>query len=304
MNDPLAVLVRVFSILYVPLMLALPLGIVLLMPQRLTQAPQLALARSQLIKLIVATALALAVWLGVLLASVPMPDGPLRVTANFAWVLFFPLWFGLAMPTVRARNPVWGGALAGERGSGDSVRTASLVPRAKEHPIRRRHWAFVALVLLGLLAAVAARGLRPFGEDGLDQAQRTRWLASLMVFVPILLVTFAVVPRSLRRAHQEPEPLDEGGSAELVEMYRSRRLGMVRGMFWLLGFALPVFLGGMMAVGVWWPTFASELGLVGGLGGAAIGVAGAAFGCWMSFQRVRIAEAKTRLDASRGLRAR
>jgi hypothetical protein len=136
----------------------------------------------------------------------------------------------------------------------------------------------------------------------LGQAERTRWLLSLMLFAPILVGTLAIVPWSLRRANEEPEPLDASGSEELRQLYRTQRLRRMRGMFWLLGFVLPAFLGGLMAANVWWPKLGSELGLVGGLGGAGIGLAGAAFGCWMSYQRVRIAEAKAKLDAVRGVR--
>jgi hypothetical protein len=303
MNDSLDVIVRVFSILLVPLMLVLPLVIVLLTPQRSSEPSKQVLARSRTLGLAVGTALALALWLGALLASRHMHGGALRTAVDFAWVLFFPLWFGLGVPAVRARNPIWGGALHGEFDSGGAMRTASLVPRGKDHPIRRGSWMFVATALLGLFAAIAARGLRPFGEDVSGQAERTRWLLSLMMFAPIVLGTFAIVPWSLRRANEEPEPLDAGGSEELRQMYRAQRLRKVRGMFWLLGFVLPAFLGGLMAASVWWPKRGTELGLVGGLGGAGIGLAGAAFGCWMAYQRVRIAEAKAKLDASDGARA-
>ncbi len=303
MNDPLGVIVRVFSILWVPVMLVLPLGIVLLTPQRASEATQKTLSRSIVLALAVATALALAGWLGMLLASQRMQGGALRTATNFAWVLFFPLWFGLGVPALKARNPIWGEALQGRTSATGDLRTASLIPRGKDHPIRRGSWLFVAAVLIGLLGAIAARGLRPFGEDLVGQAQRSRWLMSLVLFVPIMAMTFAVVPWALRRALVEPEPLDSGGSQELMAMYRAQRMRQVRGMFWLLGCALPAFLGALITASVWLPSFGSEWGLMGGLGGAGIGVAGAAFGCWMSYQRVRIAEVKAKLDASRGVGA-
>jgi hypothetical protein len=167
------------------------------------------------------------------------------------------------------------------------------------------------LVFVLLLAAVAARGLMPFGagpypgDSAVDpeaaratyaEAERSRWLLSLVVFGSVFGFLLAILPRSLRRTLSEPEPMDAAGSAELAELYARQRRKRVLGLFWGLGTMAPLFMGSFTALQVWYPQDGSAWGLVGGVGGSALGIVGAVYGFMMTAERARIAEVRARLD--------
>jgi MFS family permease len=179
-------------------------------------------------------------------------------------------------------------------------------------------WAVPVLVFVLLLAAVAARGLMPFGagpypgDSAVDpeaaqatyaEAERSRWLLSLVVFGSVFGFLLAILPRSLRRTLSEPEPMDAAGSAELAELYARQRRKRVLGLFWGLGTLAPLFMGSFTALQVWYPQDGSVWGLVGVVGGSILGVCGAVFGTWMTAERARIAEVRMRLEQSRAASA-
>jgi hypothetical protein len=60
-------------------------------------------------------------------------------------------------------------------------------------------------------------------------------------------------------------------------------------MFWLNGVAAPLLLGGIFALVVWFPGIGALWGIVGGLGGSALGIVGAVYGFMMTAERARIA---------------
>ncbi|MFM8573133.1 MAG: hypothetical protein ACKOAU_16175, partial [Pirellula sp.] len=80
--------------------------------------------------------------------------------------LFLPLWFGLAMQTLRARMPK-----QDSQRDGGAVRRASLGNRERKSPIRRWHWylAFGALAFWFLM--IALRGIFPFESPGASEAE-------------------------------------------------------------------------------------------------------------------------------------
>lgn len=303
MSDVLTSLSRLVALVFVPLMLLFPLVFVLSTPLRARGDAERLVARSRTGLLTLSSAIALVLWGGLLLASIRLPDGPLPAIAQFAWVLFFPLWFGFAMPAIRAKNPVWGGAMSGATASQTTVRTASLTPRGRERVIPRGAWLLAVVVCVGLLAGTAARGFQPFEDlanyPGYDAIARQRWIVTLAAHAVCALVTLIAIPLSIRRASTEPEPLDPGGSPELVELYRVQRQKRIRGLFWLLAVVLPGFLGALLCASTWLAErHGSTLGLVGGIGGSLLGLVGAAFGTAMAIQRVRIAETKARLESN------
>lgn len=318
MTDPYLSLGRLFGLIFVPALLLFPVVFLLFVPDRTTSDSARQAARARFVTLVRCTLLALALWTGLLLVGLRVPWA--WTLAGFAWFLFFPLWFLVAMPALAARNPRLGassgtGAAAGTGTPGASgfadagpVRTASLVNRERESPIARSLWAVPVLVFLLALGAIAARGLAPFpmnshgAEDAAFAAvERWRWLLTLGVYGSVFGLSLAILPRSLRRTLSEPEPMDARGSTELAELYRTQRRRRVLGLFWGAGVLLPGFLGAVLALPTWYPDAGSLWGLVGGIGGAALGIGGAAFGTWMSVERMRIQEARVKLDVSRAV---
>lgn len=302
MSDPLLLLSRLVALVFVPVMLLFPLIFAALVPTRVTSDSDRTAARARLSVLVLATVAALAIWLGLIATAAFKNWSPLASLVNFTWVLFFPLWFLLAMPVVRAKNPVWAGALAGNQANGPTVRVASLKNRERESPVRG-FMLWVPAVVVGLtVIATAARGLLLPFEDrdfaGQGDAEQTRWLVALAIVVFIGLVTMIAVPISLRRVNAEPEPLAPTGSEELLDLYRTQRRRRIRGMFWLLGVLLPGFIGGLIALAVWFPADGSLIGFIGAFGGSGLGIAGGVFGTVMAVERVRIAEARARLESS------
>lgn len=298
MNDPLNTIVRVVMLLFVPAMLLTPLVIAACAPMRVRGDAERLVARSRLVALAIGTLVALGIWAGLLLASLRMPAGPLPFMAQFAWVLFFPLWFWLGLSAIRARNTVWSGALDGSMATSSPVRTASLANRPRENPISLRMWMVAAAIVLSLLAGMALRGFWPFENtvDGQASFEFRRWIMAMSVYAFCALTTFVAAPISIARMHVEPEPLDPHGSSELIDLYRTQRRRKAHGLFWLLVVVLPGFLGAMMLASLWLPPgHGSTIGIIGGIGGSIIGVAGGVFGSMMALQRVRIAETMERL---------
>lgn len=298
MSDPFLALGRLFTLVFVPVMLLFPLLFALLVPNRASDDAARLRARTALLTLGLCTLVLLGLFAGLLVCSVRFTwAGSL---AGFWWVCFFPLWFGLAMPAVLAKNPAWGRTPGSCE---ESTRTALLLNRERTSPIGRAMWLLPTLVVLGATGAIAARGLAPFpmrihGADGstVGAFERTRWILSLAVYASVFGLSLAILPRSVRRTLTEPEPMDVRGSEELAELYSDQRRRRVLGLFWGGGVVLPAFIGTVISLSVWFPYEGSLWGLVGGLGGAAIGVAGAIFGTRMSVERSRISEARAKFN--------
>lgn len=297
MNDPTTRTAETVMQLFSPLMIISPICFAALTPVRAgDDAARAAAAKKGMLHLAIFTGLGLVVWLGLFLASLESPDGLMRSFARATWVLFFPLWFLVAMPAVRAKNPAWGAAIHGTTTASGTTRTASLVNRARENPVGPVAWGFAVAVAAFMFALIAARGRDPFSADEAGRTQHARWLWILLVYGAVALSNLIVTAFSVRRMHAEPEPLDPSGSQELQDLYRAHRVRKIRGLFWMLGVALPGFLGAMMAAMVWRPGDGQIIGLIGGSGGAMIGIGGAVFGCMMTAQRIRIAEFKASLE--------
>jgi hypothetical protein len=317
MSDPFLTLGRLVMLVLVPTMLLFPLVFALLVPNRTQDEVRRLKARAALAFLAQCTALALGLWIALLVVGIRFPFA--LSVASFWWCLFFPLWFGLAMPAVAAKNPALSGrpedtmprasnasGAPGSPGSAPVVRTASLVNRERQSPVTRAMWAIPVAVFVAAVAAVALRGLAPFpmhphgAEDELfASAERSRWLLTLGIEVVVLGISLAILPHSLRRTLTEPEPMDAAGSPELAELYRVQRRRRVLGLFWGGGVVLPAFMGTVLALPVWFPDQGGLWGLLGGIGGTAIGIAGAVFGTMMSVERARIAQARARLEQAR-----
>ena len=228
MSDPFITLGRLFMLIFVPVMLLFPLVFAALVPNRAADDSARIKARGMLLTLAMSTAALLAIWVGLVLTGLRFNFA--MVIAGFWWPWFFPLWFFLAMPAIVAKNPHWGWTVGSGSASG-GVRTASLVNRERTSPVTRAMWAVPITLFVLILAAIAARGLLPFGvgpypgDSAIDpeaarvayaEVERSRWIFSLVVFGSVFGFVLAILPRSLRRTLSEPEPMDAAGSAELL----------------------------------------------------------------------------------------
>lgn len=300
MNDPAAEIFRYLMLAFVPAMLLFPLVFVLFVPTKADDAEAQEKARTRQLALFVMTFLAIATWGALALIAnqtrIPLFDH----LARMSWLLFFPLWFGLAMPTVLAKNAAWGVGLDCSRTNDSPIRTASLAPRTRENPIRTWHWVLMVLVSVGFFAALAARGAYSFGPEGpAAAAARFRWIIATAVSGFCALCTLVIIPFSIDRMQTEPEPLDPAGSPELVTMYSTERRKRILGLFWLLAIVQPAVIGVIFCSMVWLNGVSGRtIGLAGAFAGTATGFAGAAFGIVSAVRRTRIAEAKARLEAA------
>ncbi len=290
-----------------PFMILVPLVTALLVPQRATEESARARQRGLLLALVAGTMFSLAVW-GTFVLLTPR-FASAQWAAMWSWPLFFPLWFGLASPLIRAKSPHWEGAMYGAEAACGAVRTASLVNRERLSPVTRWMWAVALLASVAGVAAIAARGLMPFplesvgsGDEAAATAQRTQWwiFLGLSLMGPLGLLWLLRVLRAMLR---EPEPMDAAGSRDLAELYAAQRRRRVLGMFWLNGVAGPLVFGGFFELVTWFPNSGAIWGIIGGVGGTALGIAGAVFAFMMTAERAKIAEARARLEQSRAASA-
>lgn len=302
MNDPVLDFVRTSMVFFPLVMIGFPLVFVLFVPTKAEGPNEIATARTRQLALGVMTLLATAVWGALTLIAQTTQNTIFDQFARFSWTLFFPLWFGLAMPAIRAKNQAWGDGLCGGTSTENPIRTASLTNRARENPVGKWHWVLMAVVSIGMFVLIASRGLFAFGPDGpAVAAARFRWAIATGTFGFCTLVMLMIMPFSIARMQTEPEPLDPAGSEELVVMYRAERRKRVLGLFWMLAVVQPLVLGAIMAGMVWLTGVSGRtMGLIGAVAGTSIGLAGAVFGIVSAIRRVRIAEAKARLEAAGG----
>ena len=308
MSDPFITLGRLFMLIFVPVVLLFPLVFAALVPNRAADDSARIKARGMLLTLAMSTAALLAIWVGLVLTGLRFNFA--MVIAGFWWPWFFPLWFFLAMPAIVAKNPYWGWTVGSGSASG-GVRTASLVNRERTSPVTRAMWAVPITLFVLILAAIAARGLLPFGvgpypgDSAIDpeaarvayaEVERSRWILSLVVFGSVFGFVLAILPRSLRQPLSEPEPMDAAGSPELARLYAAQRRKRVLGLFWGTGVLLPACIGLSSVLQAWFPNDGSTWGLVGGIGGSILGICGAVFGTWMMVERAKISEVRARLE--------
>lgn len=304
MNDFPVDLFRGFMTAFVPGMLLFPLIFVLAVPTKVEEQVELETARSRQIVLAIFTLLAIGVWAGLTLIARQTGSILFDQFSRQSWLLFFPLWFGIGMKALQAKNPAWVGTCQPLEMHNSQVRTASLKPRNRENPIRTWHWVLMAVASLVPLIVLASRGAFSFGPDGpAASTARFRWALVTGVYGFCSLITLPIVPISVRKSLVEPEPLDPSGSPELEAMYRSERRKRILSLFWLLGVAQPLMIGTIMNATVWGtPASGRTLGMIGAIGGTTIGLAGGVIGTIATIRRVRIAEERARLEAASKVR--
>jgi hypothetical protein len=310
MSDPIGIFGRFVMLCFVPMMLAAPLLWAVLTPNRVGSDSQRMIVRTRMSALVIFTLIAFAAWGGLLLMTLQLPNtNPLSQAHRHVWVAFFPLWFGLAMPLIRAKSNNWQPSAGESSGSGTAfpgptVRTASLVNRKNDTPLQPWEWGVGIGLSLACILWIALRGLYPFTKlEALEPGQVSffQWALALSIYTVCVGSQWFFVPYSLQLSYLEPEPLDSSGSTELQELYRRHRRLKIRLLYWMTAVLLPVFVGATVAWMIWWPEHFQWVGIVGGIGGSLLGIAGGIMGMIMSAQRMRIAEFKSQLDAKAGI---
>lgn len=287
---------RWFDLVFPLAMLAFPLCFVLLSPRGRASAfsddttNATDRARGLTLVLVIATTICLVGHLWLWSSEVPFN--------RFTGCFFFPLWFGLAMPALAARNP----DLARTHPAGTPVRRASLTPRTSEPLAPRWLWTLSIGIAAASLVGIA---IRPWGEAfgtcPFDSAVQAVWLRSLVIQTATLALTFTVLHGCLGMLRREPEPMDARATAELIESYASLRRFKAAAFLWLFGVGGSLIVGGAMLAMAWLPPDSDAmiwvLAIGGGVAGSALGIAGGVLGTVASIRRARINAMIRTLDA-------
>lgn len=291
MNDPALIVFRIFQFTFVPVMLTTPLIVVLCMLAWRTETLGREAIQRKIASLTVMTLLCIVGWLAFLVTAFLMRSPILQVLSTMAWLPFFPLWFLGAMPIAKL--------LSQESTPANSTtlekRSASLANRQRKNPIRPWHWGLTfglcgALLLASFLVGAEA--------DRKLLTPQNQFLATwgMVGYVGLLILTYVIVQLAINGALREPEPLDSQGNPELERLYDQSRSSRILGLFWLLGFLQPVFLGLCLLL---WTLLDSQylIAFLGATGGTLFGLAGSWMGVTATLQRLKIAKYKMELDA-------
>jgi hypothetical protein len=201
--------------------------------------------------------------------------------ARFGWLLFFPLFFGFAMPAIMGRRPEWMGDPMRDQAS----RSALLVNRARVTAVPPWAWFAASLLVAAALTAIAMR----LGSPSLDAAARNRVILALAVEGVVggtMLVLLAFVVPMVRN---EPEPLRADGADEIAAAYARLRRFKMNAFVWLFAVGINATLGAILVAIAWLPPDrAALLGIFGGIAGSVIGIGGALVGVRAAAHRARI----------------
>lgn len=192
--------------------------------------------------------------------------------------------FSLTLRALPLKNPDWNA-----HDPKSQTRSASLVNRRPTSPVTRVYWIIAWVLTIGMISAVAARGLLPLVESP-GRNERVLWLSALGT-VAFNLFAVGMAMWAVNKTREEPEPRDAANNPDLDQSYASLRNFRAWSFYWLFAITMPVVFGGISIVMAWLPmdgTNGGWLGLVGGLLGSVIGIAGAIFGTVAGLRRVRI----------------
>jgi hypothetical protein len=197
----------------------------------------------------------------------------IKIAAYMMWIVFLPLWFFLAMPVLRAKDPGWRGIPR------TPVRTATLKRRDVWPPELERAWILLTIGWLLLLLGAAA---------GLVFESPGAHLWWVMGFPLIGGAELALFYRCGKGSLAEPEP---SAPAETPEI-RSARDGLRRLKLWgwfgaavvmTLVFSVPAL------ILIWWDQSALTAAIIVGAGGGALGgIGGGVFGTMADLRRAKL----------------
>ena len=233
-----------------------------------------------------ATALYLLVTVLRLTLFAPTTDGVISASqaplTQLMAFLFMPLWFGCAMPYVRAARPHMDQPVPETH----PVRSASLVSRRSMQVLPG--WArWTPLVVL--VAGAAYCAVRGFGTS--------QWSTQTNVLVGALLVAGALglnfYPSLQRLALSGKEPVLGSPDPQLEKAYANLRRAKSWGV-WTLATGYEVFFAGLAALLVSGLLQGQDtgrlIGLIGGVGGALFGTLGGLYGAWLGVCGSRVNE--------------
>jgi hypothetical protein len=293
MTSPYLVFLNILDWVFVPLLIASPLIFTLCFKTKNPSPAARDQIRARTALLTICTLLAIALSLALTLGGTLYRIDILRIVGRFTWMLFFPLWFGLAMPLIKLKNPLIDAPL--HTSTEFPVRAASLVNRQRRSPIKPWHW--ILLAFLALVGAVPII-LHAFTVTPSSTSQPTSisslWM--LAAYALAVALTAGLLPFLIRITLHEPEPLDAAGDPRLQELYDRFRQKRARSMYWALGVGSVTALALSMALALW--AFSGPaLGMFGAIAGTVLGLIGAWMGISASSQRARIEEFRRSLSA-------
>lgn len=292
MNDPEILVLRFFQFLFVPIFLCSPLVMVLSLLACRKETTNRDLLKTKIRTLSWATLFCLAFWLSVLSIALVTRSSVLQLLSTMAWMLFFPLWFGIAMPIAKLLFADLQPAVPPEQ----QKRTASLGNRQRKNPIQWWHWGLSSFACTGLLCATLWIG-RHIDQSTWTPQQGFLWFWGMLGYPALVVFTYAVLYFGVRASLAEPEPLDSEGNVELQKLYDDARSNRTLSMFWLLGFLQPVFFGVCLLLSTWIQSN-YLIAILGATGGTLLGLAGSWAGVNATLQRLKIARLKMQLESS------
>ncbi len=197
------------------------------------------------------------------------------------WILFFPLWFGLAMPWMVRRFPSTGNPHPPTA----RIRSAALNSR---EPLRVSRGALTVLrwgsaaLLVGFIAWLAMR------RETLSPAQYYTSVAMLAAFAITAAVSGLLTPWLIQRVAFEPQPLPPRPAPELQQAWASL-LRLKR-----QGLAVLIFSGPLLTAVLFvlasTPAPPTALIWVGAGGGSLLGIAGGIFGTLIGTRQAALIE--------------
>jgi hypothetical protein len=214
------------------------------------------------------------IWTGVAIAVyLAFHSGLALRRASFMWLAFFPLWFALAMPLLRAKDPGWGPLPR------SPVRAARLVRRDVLPTSVTRIWIIVAAIWV-ILTAVTLAGLA-LAKPG----ARFWWVSffSLAAGIELWFLRWA-----MHRSLIEPEPVPPSETAELSKMREELRNLKLYG--WTAAAAVMMLIFSIPPLLLVWlgDQALTAAIVVGAAGGAVGGIGGGVFGVLADLRRARI----------------
>jgi predicted Zn-dependent peptidase len=201
----------------------------------------------------------------------------------WSWVIglaaVFPLGFGGLAPLLAVKYPTLLHMYPAEA----PVHTASLKPRRLEDLVPQGFWVIPwAVWIVGLACFFWWRPAEDAAWFGWQLTLGFHGVTGLLLlFVP------AVFRLGVRG---EAEPLDAGGSADLLREYESLRRFRIRGLFVMVVGMIAISTGICTLIGCKLVPLGPWLGVVGGTVGSAFGIAFGAFGIMAGSRRVRLTD--------------
>ena len=216
----------------------------------------------------------LCIWTGVaVVIYVGLYLGLAHPLIRFMWIAFFPLWFALAMPLLRSKDPGWGPVPR------SSVRSAQLRRRDELPGVISRTWIGVAAVWI-FLAGLTVIGLT------LPRPGSHYWW--MLFFTLLAGINLWFLRSAMHRSLIEAEAVSQTETAELSlareGLHNLKLYGWtLAGAAAMLVFALPALLI------VWFGDTALTAAVIFGAGGGClVGIGGGVFGTLADLKRTRI----------------